>query len=352
MADASEVGRLVGASAGGSEAAWSELVRRYSPLVMAVTRSYQLTTEDARDVSQTVWLRLVENLANLREPEALPGWLATTTHRECQRRVRRERQVLPVDPQADGAMQQSIAVDHDADILRAELRQALRDGLAELPERDQLLLRLRAADPRSLTARSASSWACGSGVSAPPSAGAWTSCGRLEPCEPIWPRWPRLPAKGKVVTSVSSPRWTDDELLEELRAALQEERVDESLIRAAEAAFTWRVIDAELELLYLDAGSGLTAGALVRDSGSHAPRTLVFHGERLSVEIEIDRAGIIGQLTPPQPGQVTLLTAGGPQATTQTDELGCFAFPDPPSGPLRLECRLGADHFVTEWVTG
>lgn len=155
-----------------------------------------------------------------------------------------------------------------------------------------------------------------------------------------------------MVTSVSSPRWTDDELLEELRTALQEERVDESLIRAAEAAFTWRVIDAELELLYLDAGSGLTAGALVRDSGSHAPRTLVFHGERLSVEIEIDRAGIIGQLTPPQPGQVTLLTAGGPQATTQTDELGCFAFPDPPSGPLRLECRLGADHFVTEWVTG
>jgi len=44
-------------------------------------------------------------------------------------------------------MQLSITVDHDADILRAELRQALRDGLAELPERDQLLLRLRAADP-------------------------------------------------------------------------------------------------------------------------------------------------------------------------------------------------------------
>lgn len=147
MADASDVGRLVRASASGSEAAWHELVRRYSPLVLAVTRSYQLTIEDARDVSQIVWLRLVENLANLREPEALPGWLATTTQRECRRRVRRDRQVLPVDPQTDEAMQQSIPADHDADILRAELRQALRDGLAELPERDQLLLRLRAADP-------------------------------------------------------------------------------------------------------------------------------------------------------------------------------------------------------------
>lgn len=147
MADASQVGRLVRASASGSEAAWNDLVGRYSPLVMAVIRSYRLTTQDAQDISQTVWLRLIENLANLREPEALPGWLATTTQRECSRRVRLGRQVLPVDPQTDGAMQQCVTVDHDADILQAELRQALRDGLAELPHRDQSLLRLRAADP-------------------------------------------------------------------------------------------------------------------------------------------------------------------------------------------------------------
>lgn len=147
MADASEVSRLVRASASGSETAWNELVRRYSPLVMAVTRSYQLTADDAKDVSQTVWLRLVENLANLREPDALPGWLATTTQRECIRQLRQGRRVLPVDPQTDGALQQCPTVDPGTDILRAELHQALRDGLAELPERDQALLKLRAADP-------------------------------------------------------------------------------------------------------------------------------------------------------------------------------------------------------------
>jgi RNA polymerase sigma factor (sigma-70 family) len=147
VADASEVSRLVRASAGGSETAWNELVRRYSPLVMAVTRSYQLTADDAKDVSQTVWLRLVENLANLREPDALPGWLATTTQRECIRQLRQGQRVLPVDPQSNGALQQCATVDPDAEILRAELHQALRDGLAELPERDQALLKLRAADP-------------------------------------------------------------------------------------------------------------------------------------------------------------------------------------------------------------
>lgn len=147
MADASEIGRLVRASADGSAEAWNELVRRYSPLVMAVTRSYRLAAADAQDVSQTVWLRLVEHLADLREPAALPGWLATTTQRECSRQVTRTQRVLPVDPQADGAMQQCTTAEPDAGLLRAELRQALRDGLAELPARDQWLLRLRATDP-------------------------------------------------------------------------------------------------------------------------------------------------------------------------------------------------------------
>ena len=150
------------------------------------------------------------------------------------------------------------------------------------------------------------------------------------------------------MTSVSSPRWSDDELLQELRVALLEEPVDESVISAARAAFTWRTVDDELELLYLDAGAGLTAGAPVRGSGQGM---LSFHGERLSVEVEIDEAGITGLLTPPQPAQVTLVTADGAQATTRADEVGCFTFPPPAHGPLRIECRLDADRFITEWVT-
>jgi hypothetical protein len=150
---------------------------------------------------------------------------------------------------------------------------------------------------------------------------------------------------------MSSPRWTDDELLRELRDALAEPPADENVIRAAQAAYAWRTVDADLELLSLEAGLELTAGALVRDGGPGDARTLVFRGGRLSVEIEIDEAGIVGQLIPPQPGQLTLVTADGPQATAQADEVGCFALPLPGPGPLRLDCRLGADHFVTEWVT-
>ena len=139
------VSELVRASADGDQAAWNELVRRYARLVMAVIRGYRLTAADAQDVSQTVWLRLVENLGNLREPEALPRWLETTTQRECGRYVQRGRRTVPVDPHSDTVIHQPASDDLDGDIVRAELRRALREGLAELPPRDQSLLRLFAA---------------------------------------------------------------------------------------------------------------------------------------------------------------------------------------------------------------
>lgn len=148
-----------------------------------------------------------------------------------------------------------------------------------------------------------------------------------------------------------NPPWTDDELLHELAAALREEPVDDNMIRAAQGAFAWRTVDADLIALELDSDATATAGAPVRAGGSAAPRALAFRGGPLSVDIEIDEAGIVGQLTPPQPGRVTLLTAAGPEASTQADEVGCFTFPLPVSGPVRLHCRVGDDYFVTQWIT-
>jgi hypothetical protein len=153
------------------------------------------------------------------------------------------------------------------------------------------------------------------------------------------------------VIRLSSPRWTDDELLRELRAALREPTVDEKLIRAAQAAFSWRTVDADLEILSLESELAVRDTALVRDAGQGSPRTFTFNGERLSVEIEIDDDGIVGQLTPPGPARVTLVTPDGPQAAADADEVGCFTLPAPPPGPMRLDCQRGGDRFLTEWTT-
>jgi hypothetical protein len=142
----------------------------------------------------------------------------------------------------------------------------------------------------------------------------------------------------------------DDELLTELRGALAEEAVDASVIEAAQAVFTWRTVDAELEVLGLAAESAAPA-AVRGGSGPEVTRTFRFHGERLSVDVEIDEEGIVGQLSPPGAGQVTLVTADGPRDVTLTDEVGGFMLPPPPPGPMRLDCRLGPDHFVTEWIS-
>jgi hypothetical protein len=52
---------------------------------------------------------------------------------------------------------------------------------------------------------------------------------------------------GAQVTYVNPPTWTDDELLRELRTALQEPAMDEGFIRAARAAFARRTASADPE---------------------------------------------------------------------------------------------------------
>src|SRR5689334_23629544 len=79
---------LVTRAGSGDKQAWDVLVERYAPLVWSICRRYRLSGADAADVGQNVWLRLVEQLDRLRDPAALPGWLVTTTQRECWQFVR------------------------------------------------------------------------------------------------------------------------------------------------------------------------------------------------------------------------------------------------------------------------
>src|SRR5215469_715947 len=87
----------------GDERAWPALVERYAPLIWSLCRRYRLNTSDTADVSQNVWLLLVNHLGKIRDPAALPGWLATTTRRECARVLNRAelRHAARHEPDAD-----------------------------------------------------------------------------------------------------------------------------------------------------------------------------------------------------------------------------------------------------------
>lgn len=78
-------GELLTLAAGGDRGAWDTLVERFGQMVWSVARSFRLDDAMAKDVSQTVWLKLIENIDRIKDPERLPGWLATTTRREALR---------------------------------------------------------------------------------------------------------------------------------------------------------------------------------------------------------------------------------------------------------------------------
>jgi RNA polymerase sigma factor (sigma-70 family) len=87
----------VQAAVAGDARAWEQIVERYADLVWFVCQAYRLSDDDARDVAQLTWLRLLENLERIRDPRRLPGWLATTCRRECLALLRRSRSSVIVE---------------------------------------------------------------------------------------------------------------------------------------------------------------------------------------------------------------------------------------------------------------
>ena len=148
MRDDPSVIALVTRAANSDQDAWNEIIERYAPLVWSICTRYQLKNQDIEDVGQTVWLLLVEQLGKLREPAALPGWLATTTQRECLRALTAARRTADAGTLDDALAVVDAAV-IEQEILAAERNAALRTALGELPLRCRQLLAMLISDPPS-----------------------------------------------------------------------------------------------------------------------------------------------------------------------------------------------------------
>lgn len=151
------------------------------------------------------------------------------------------------------------------------------------------------------------------------------------------------------MTVMTQPRWTDDdELLADLRDALGAGTpVSGREVDAAQAAWTWRTVDAELATLSYD--SLLDDRVLVRGAVS-APRSLVFDAADLTVELEVTAGRVVGQLVPPGPGEVVLETESAQETPIATDEAGCFTLAPAPGALVRLRCTTPSTTVVTDWV--
>jgi RNA polymerase sigma factor (sigma-70 family) len=141
-----EADALLAAARAGDQCAWDALVERYTGLLWAVARGFRLDPADAGDMVQMTWLRLVEHLDSVADPDRLGGWLVTTLRRECLQLLRRRRErPAAVDDLLTAVPDGGPPVEDG--LLLAERDAALWRAFRTLPERCQRLLRVLMASP-------------------------------------------------------------------------------------------------------------------------------------------------------------------------------------------------------------
>jgi RNA polymerase sigma factor (sigma-70 family) len=126
---------LVARCRGGDDAAWRELVARFSRYVYAIAvQGFRLPQQDAEDVFQEVFARVYERLDSLREDEAVRPWIAQLTRRLCIDRLRA------------GSRQSDADFDELPEVPAEDVLGALEDAfdvheaMAALPENCQQIL--------------------------------------------------------------------------------------------------------------------------------------------------------------------------------------------------------------------
>ena len=128
---------LLARVAEGDQSAWRELIDEYDGLVRSVAASFRLQTADVHDVAQTTWLRLLQHVRTIREPERLAGWLMVTATRECLALLRRSSRLRPL-PTVDEVPDRT--VDPEGDVVDRDEARDLWAAVAELSPRQQRLL--------------------------------------------------------------------------------------------------------------------------------------------------------------------------------------------------------------------
>ena len=135
--------RLVKECLHGNEQAWNLLVERYKNLIYAIPLRYGLPPQDAADIFQAVCLDLFNELARLREAEALQAWLTRVTINKC---YHWKRQMVAATHGGldDGVLDElsgnsPVIADMIAEL---EREQMVRDSIEQLPPRCRQMITL------------------------------------------------------------------------------------------------------------------------------------------------------------------------------------------------------------------
>jgi RNA polymerase sigma factor (sigma-70 family) len=119
----------------GDDAAWRELVDRFSRYVYAIAvQGFRLPQQDAEDIFQEVFTRVYERLDSLREDEAVRPWIAQLTRRLCIDRLRAGAR------ESDADIDELPEVPAEDELSAIEEAFDVHEAMAELPENCRQIL--------------------------------------------------------------------------------------------------------------------------------------------------------------------------------------------------------------------
>lgn len=130
---------IVAAATAGDRDAFAALHDRYAPRIYSRFLYELRDVADAQDATQQTFVEVWRSLPQLRNPAALPGWLATIADRQAMhtRKPRRFHE----EPVVWGQEHADPAPGPDAELMRAEARELVQDALVSLTPRYQQALR-------------------------------------------------------------------------------------------------------------------------------------------------------------------------------------------------------------------
>jgi RNA polymerase sigma-70 factor (ECF subfamily) len=130
---------------GGNELAWEELVRRFQARIHGIAYHYTGNTEDAREITQEVFVKVYRNLDAWPEAELFFPWLYCISRNACIDHLRRLKARPPAhDVPADKAFLQGPTGDDPEQQSMARSRQQLIcSGLQKLSRLNRQLILLK-----------------------------------------------------------------------------------------------------------------------------------------------------------------------------------------------------------------
>jgi RNA polymerase sigma factor (sigma-70 family) len=116
-------------------------------MLLRIAARSGLNAADAADIEQVTWIQLMRHADQVRDPDRIAGWLATTARRRSQRAAMVARREIPsTDHVADGSPATATNDDVENLVLRDQYEPALERALRGLPDPYRRVLELLSAD--------------------------------------------------------------------------------------------------------------------------------------------------------------------------------------------------------------